>query len=132
MSFVGAFLVINIPDRIRTEYVTQVIVGSILKEESTGEWETKCCLLLWLSILVLIPFDLASVDTSLAGSRVAYAWVAADDEPPPLVQKMIQICTAHLENSGPTREMAGVLLSRLLTRPDMRGALRRYDYFPES
>lgn len=104
----------------------EVIVGSILKEESTGEWETKCCLLLWLSILVLIPFDLASVDTSLAGSRVAYAWVAADDEPPPLVQKMIQICTAHLENSGPTREMAGVLLSRLLTRPDMRGALRRF------
>ncbi|KAG0570729.1 hypothetical protein KC19_6G183600 [Ceratodon purpureus] len=104
----------------------EVIVGSILKEESTGEWETKCCLLLWLSILVLIPFDLASVDTSLADSRTADATLTADDEPPPLVQKMIKICTAHLENPGPTREMAGVLLSRLLTRPDMRGALRRF------
>ena len=85
--------------------VTQEYVGSILKEESTGEWEMKCCLLLWLSILVLILFDLASVDTSLAEGRIT-----ADDEPPPLVQKMIKICTAHLENPGPTREMAGVLL----------------------
>lgn len=105
------------------QYVTQVIVGSILKEETTGEWETKCCLLLWLSILVLIPFDLASVDTSLADSRASDARL---DEPPPLVQRMIKICTIHLEKPGPTREMAGVLLSRLLTRPDMRGALRRY------
>lgn len=106
-------------------------MGSILKEESTGEWETKCCLLLWLSILVLIPFDLASVDTSLADSRAADARLNGDDEPPPLVQKIIKICTVHLENPGPTREMAGVLLSRLLTRPDMRGALRRYGYLPE-
>lgn len=110
------------------DFVNQVIVGSILKEESTGEWETKCCLLLWLSILVLIPFDLASVDTALADSR-ADARLSSNDEPPPLVQRMIRICTVHLENPGPTREMAGVLLSRLLTRPDMRGALRRYGFF---
>jgi hypothetical protein len=130
MSFVSAFLVINIPDQICAEYVSQAIVGSVLKEESTGEWESRCCLLLWLSILVLIPFDLASVDTSLADSRAADAGLTADDEPPPLVQKMIKICTAHLGNPGPTREMAGVLLSRLLTRPDMRGSLRRYGCFP--
>ncbi|XP_073388245.1 tubulin-folding cofactor D [Physcomitrium patens] len=104
----------------------EVVVGSILKEESTGEWETKCCLLLWLSILVLIPFDLASVDTSLADPRAADTMLAGDDEATPMVQKIINICTIHLENPGPSREMAGVLLSRLLTRPDMRGALRRF------
>lgn len=106
----------------------QVVVGSILKEESTGEWETKCCLLLWLSILVLIPFDLASVDTSLADPRAADTMLAGDDEATPMVQKIINICTIHLENPGPSREMAGVLLSRLLTRPDMRGALRRFGH----
>ena len=29
-----------------------------------GTWESMCTLLLWLSMLVLIPFDLSSVDTS--------------------------------------------------------------------
>ena len=105
--------------------IWQVAVGSILKEETTGEWETKCSLLLWLSILVLIPFDLASVDTALAEPRATNTSNANEEETPPLVQRMLKMCMDHLERPGPTREMAGVLLSRLLTRPDMRSALRR-------
>ena len=31
--------------------------GTSLRVESTGEMEAKCVILLWLSILVLIPFD---------------------------------------------------------------------------
>ncbi|KAJ7541816.1 hypothetical protein O6H91_10G078100 [Diphasiastrum complanatum] len=90
-------------------------VSSISKEERTGEWETECTLLLWLSILVLIPFDMTSVDTSLSESSFS-----EKHEPvSPLVERIIQICKDYLSSPGPVREMAGVLLSRLLTRPDM-------------
>jgi hypothetical protein len=93
---------------------------SILREESTGQWETKCCLLLWLSMLVLIPFDIASVDTALADSGS----MIQNDEIP-LVKKILALCKDYLASPGPMREMAGVLLSRLLTRPDMQAALQR-------
>ncbi|KAH7298542.1 hypothetical protein KP509_25G048400 [Ceratopteris richardii] len=94
---------------------------SILREESTGQWETKCCLLLWLSILVLIPFDIASVDTSFSETDLSNSRVV-----PPLVEKILTLCKEYLGNPGPMREMAGVLLSRLLTRPDMSTALKGF------
>ncbi|EFJ25897.1 hypothetical protein SELMODRAFT_413196 [Selaginella moellendorffii] len=88
-----------------------------LKEESVGEYETKCSLLLWLSILVLIPFDLASVDTALGYSTTSTASSS------PLVERMLNLCKQFLSCSGPVREMAGVVLSRLLTRPDIHSHL---------
>ena len=93
---------------------------SILREESTGQWETKCCLLLWLSMLVLIPFDIASIDTTLANSNSTI-----QNDEIPLVKKILALCKDYLASPGPMREMAGVLLSRLLTRPDMQPALWR-------
>ncbi|KAL4199389.1 hypothetical protein AMTRI_Chr03g50890 [Amborella trichopoda] len=85
-----------------------------LRQESTGEMETKCIILLWLSILVLIPFDISSVDTSLAECPHN-----GDLGPSPLVQKMFGFSKDYLSNAGPMRKIAGLLLSRLLTRPDM-------------
>lgn len=94
---------------------------SSLRHESTGEMETKCIVLLWLSILVLIPFDLSSVDTSIASRNDA-----GRDEPPPLVMRIIEICKDYLSNAGPMRTIAGLLLSRLLTRPDMSKAFTSF------
>lgn len=91
-----------------------------LRQESTGEMETKCIILLWLSILVLIPFDISSVDTSIANSN----YVAAD-ESPPLVVRILDFCKDYLSSAGPMRTIAGLLLSKLLTRPDMLKAFTR-------
>ncbi|KAK4476510.1 hypothetical protein RD792_015666 [Penstemon davidsonii] len=96
-------------------------VGTSLRQESTGEMETKCITLLWLSILVLIPFDISSVDTSIAHGNYA-----TGDEPPPLVVKILEFCKDYLSNSGPMRAIAGLLLSRLLTRPDMSKAFTSF------
>lgn len=94
--------------------------GTSLREESTGEMEAKCVILLWLSILVLIPFDLSSVDTSMVdGNNVDRG------ELPPLVQRIIGFAKDYLSSSGPMRTIAGLLLSRLLTRPDMSKAFSR-------
>lgn len=93
-----------------------------LREESKGEMETQCVMLLWLSILVLVPFDISSVDTSIANSSGS---IIGEDELAPLVLRIIGLSRDYLSNAGPMRTMAGLVLSKLLTRPDMTKALSR-------
>lgn len=69
-------------------------------------WETRYVGLLWLSMLVLVPFDLKSIDSRLGKGTT-------------LVESIITICKQYLKDAGPTREAAAVCLARLLTRPDM-------------
>lgn len=92
-----------------------------LRHESTGEMEAKCVILLWLSILILVPFDISSVDTSIANSKTL-----DELEPAPLVLRILAFSKDYLSNAGPMRTMAGLLLSRLLTRPDMPKAFTSF------
>ncbi|KAJ8632216.1 hypothetical protein MRB53_025552 [Persea americana] len=92
-----------------------------LRQESTGEMETKCIILLWLSILVLIPFDISSIDTSIANDTYLEKL-----EPAPLVLRIIKVSKDYLSSAGPMRRIAGLLLSRLLTRPDMPKAFSSF------
>ncbi|XP_022155729.1 tubulin-folding cofactor D [Momordica charantia] len=85
-----------------------------LRQESTGEMEAQCVILLWLSILVLVPFDISTVDSSLSNTNSLGKF-----EPSPLVLRIISFCKDYLSSAGPMRTMAGLLLARLLTRPDM-------------
>ncbi|WJX15239.1 hypothetical protein P8452_05407 [Trifolium repens] len=94
---------------------------SSLREESTGEMEAKCVMLLWLYILVLVPFDISSVDTSIVSSDNL-----SEFELVPLVLRIIGFCKDYLSASGPMRTMAGLVLSRLLTRPDMPKAFTSF------
>ena len=89
------------------------------KGELGTAWETRAVLILWLSILVLIPFDLVTVD-SLAGD-------ADNAEAPPVVMRILRLCQdRYLSDPGIVRERAATLLARLLTRPDMPRALARF------
>ncbi|KAL2892431.1 Tubulin-folding cofactor D [Bienertia sinuspersici] len=92
-----------------------------LRHESTGEMEAKCVVLLWLSILVLVPFDISSVDTSIANTDHLKR-----DEPPPLVLRILEFSKDYLSDAGPMRTISGLLLSRLLTRPDMLKAFTSF------
>ncbi|KAK4803453.1 hypothetical protein SAY86_003270 [Trapa natans] len=92
-----------------------------LRQESTGEMEAKCVTLLWLSILVLVPFDISSVDTSIDHNNDIGVL-----ESPPLVLRILSFCKDYLSDAGPMRTMAGLLLSRLLTRPDMPRAFIQF------
>ncbi|RAL54060.1 hypothetical protein DM860_004531 [Cuscuta australis] len=92
-----------------------------LRQESTGEMEAKCVILLWLSILVLIPFDISSVDTSITDTQCT-----STNEPPPLALRIIECSKDYLSNAGPMRTIAGLLLSKLLTRPDMSKAFNSF------
>ena len=44
-----------------------------IDDEEGGVWEAQCTLLLWLSILVLLPFHMASLDSSLTDITARYA-----------------------------------------------------------
>ncbi|KAK7357845.1 hypothetical protein VNO80_17142 [Phaseolus coccineus] len=92
-----------------------------LRQESTGEMEAKCVTLLWLYILVLVPFDISTVDTSIANDDSL-----AEFELSPLVLRIIGFCKDYLSTAGPMRTMSGLVLSRLLTRPDMPKAFTSF------
>lgn len=94
---------------------------SSLRQESTGEMEAKCVVLLWLSILVLVPFDISTIDTSIASITSL-----GEHEPVPLVMRIIGFSKDYLSSAGPMRTVAALLLSRLLTRPDMPKAFSRF------
>ncbi|CAN6703255.1 unnamed protein product [Malus baccata var. baccata] len=87
---------------------------SSLRQESTGEMEAKCVMLLWLSILVLVPFDNSIVDTSIANNSNL-----GKLEPAPLVLRIVGFSKDYLSNSGPMRPIVALLLLKLLTRPDI-------------
>jgi tubulin-specific chaperone D len=67
---------------------------------------------------VLIPFDLATVDSSLAADGPA---VSAHSGPAPVVLRLLALCRSYLADPGIVRDMAAAAMARLLTRPDMMG-----------
>ncbi|MEW5308920.1 MAG: hypothetical protein WDW38_000840 [Sanguina aurantia] len=93
-------------------------------EEGLAVWEAQGILLLWLSILILLPFELATLDSSVGAEESL-----ASRTPAPytqLVARLLTLCHEYLQHPGVAREMAALLLGRLLTRPDMRGALTEF------
>ena len=96
-----------------------------------GTWETRYVLLLWLSILVLMPFPLDTLDSSSAVHTASVAVAAAGGSSGGggggggLIASTIALCTSYLSDPGAVRDAAAQCLARLLTRPDMEaGRLR--------
>ena len=99
------------------------LAASTLEEadELGTAWETRATLILWLSILVLIPFDLVTVDSAVEDADAAAA------EAPPVVMRILRLCQdEYLSDPGIVRDRAAYLLARLLTRPDMPVALANF------
>ncbi|KAI8998338.1 tubulin folding cofactor D C terminal-domain-containing protein [Gaertneriomyces semiglobifer] len=69
-------------------------------------WESRYVLLLWLSLLCMVPFDLQTIDSGVAFGR------------PPLVERIVNLCKVYLYAIGKEHEGAAVVLMRLLTRRD--------------
>ena len=68
-------------------------------------WQVPYILVLWLSIIVLVPFDLTTIDSQRSQEI--------------LVKRIINIGRAHCIDAGKIRDGAAVLLSKLITRPDV-------------
>jgi hypothetical protein len=69
--------------------------GGFGKMERLSEeaWETQCVLLVWLSLLALVPFDLSTVDTSRDGGPMEHTTAR-------LEERMASVCKEYLCESG--------------------------------
>ncbi|KAF9899880.1 hypothetical protein BX616_002798, partial [Lobosporangium transversale] len=85
-------------------------------ENSRVPWETGYVLLIWLSLMCMIPFDLKTIDSQ----------VEKTSERIPLVDQMIETAKSFLNKAGKDRDGASLFLARLLTRKDTCGV-----YLPE-
>lgn len=94
--------------------------------QDTEAWEAQYALLMWLSLLVLIPFDLYILDSSMGAQESVEG---KKDTVAPVAQLLIDTCLGFLSSSGPTREMSSVVLGRLLTRPDLGPALLEFTHW---
>ncbi|XP_044531122.1 tubulin-specific chaperone D [Gracilinanus agilis] len=75
-------------------------------------WETRYVLLLWLSVTCLIPFDLSRLDGNLT-SECGQARTSVMD-------RILQIAESYLVVSDKARDAAAVLISKFITRPDVK------------
>ncbi|KAI4896654.1 hypothetical protein NFI96_012703, partial [Prochilodus magdalenae] len=80
--------------------------------KDTETWETRYMLLLWLSMTCLIPFDLSRLDGHL------------NTEPglnrEPIMDRILTVAKSYLQVSDKSRDAASVLVSKFVTRPDVK------------
>ena len=82
----------------------------LTKENAEAQtWESLHSLLSWLGIICLVPFDLNTIDSSLAD---------INDETT-LVRSILTTSASHLADYGTTRDTAAACLASLLSRPDL-------------
>ncbi|CAH8437222.1 unnamed protein product [Dicrocoelium dendriticum] len=84
------------------EPVLSLLVSQDINDPKT--WETRYVLLLWLSILALVPFKLTSLDSN-------------DQEP--ITERILDQSKRYLSHDTRIQEPASFLLARLVTRPDI-------------
>ncbi|KAG0211199.1 hypothetical protein BGX28_008379 [Mortierella sp. GBA30] len=79
-----------------------------MQDKRGRPWETRYILLIWLSLMCMIPFDLKSIDSQAtkASDRI------------PLVDQMMDTAKIYLDRAGKDRDGASLFLARLLTRKD--------------
>ncbi|XP_048222175.1 tubulin-specific chaperone D [Perognathus longimembris pacificus] len=75
-------------------------------------WETRYMLLLWLSVTCLIPFDFSRLDGNLL--------IQPGETRMPVMDRILQIAESYLVVSDKARDGAAVLVSKFITRPDVR------------
>ncbi|EMR08769.1 hypothetical protein PNEG_02941 [Pneumocystis murina B123] len=76
-----------------------------IPQEDTELWITRYILLLWLSLLCMIPFDLSRINSDLSGNTN-------------IIDSLLVLCKRYLSISGKERDAASILVGRLLTRKD--------------
>uniref|UniRef100_A0A2K5Z997 Tubulin-specific chaperone D n=1 Tax=Mandrillus leucophaeus TaxID=9568 RepID=A0A2K5Z997_MANLE len=92
------------------EPVLDLVTDQNPKDHET--WETRYMLLLWLSVTCLIPFDFSRLDGNLltqpGQTRMS------------IMDRILQIAESYLIVSDKARDAAAVLMSRFITRPDVK------------
>ncbi len=92
------------------------------KQDGPMTWFKKYIILLWLSHLLLAPFDLASIssDGSSEDTKPDIPGLAVPPGLPGIARRLLPICFKHIVSASKERDSTRTLLVRLSLRPDMR------------
>ncbi|XP_062871978.1 tubulin-specific chaperone D [Trichomycterus rosablanca] len=80
--------------------------------KDTETWETRYVLLLWLSMTCLIPFDLSRLDGNMNSDS------GLNRET--IMNRILAVAKSYLQVSDKSRDAASVLVSKFMTRPDVK------------
>ncbi|CAI2368352.1 unnamed protein product [Moneuplotes crassus] len=70
------------------------------------EWYVHYILFMWLSMVVIVPFDLETIDSKKEGDET-------------LLDKIINFSEGFLNQAGKNKEISSQVVAKLLTRPDV-------------
>jgi hypothetical protein len=84
------------------------------------DWKVPYILLLWLSHLLLTPFDLASISANSLPEGSEPLRLHIHHALPPVAQRIVHLGTQYLSASTKAQDAAAAMLVRLATRPDMQ------------
>ena len=87
------------------------------KDNQTDLWETKYVIFLWLSIIILVPFDLSTIDSKAFSFVDQKVFNKLSDNLP---SNLILISQFYLKSITKIREAAGVFLASFFSRPDIQ------------
>lgn len=90
------------------------------REQRPGEWQTPYVLLLWLSHLLLTPFDLSTISNRPVDSDNLNELINFPPDLPPIVQRVLFVSLNFLPVSTKAQDAAAMLLLRLVIRSDMQ------------
>ncbi|XP_024902820.1 tubulin-specific chaperone D isoform X2 [Pteropus alecto] len=90
--------------------VLDLITDQNPKDHET--WETRYMLLLWLSMTCLIPFDFSRLDGNLV--------TEPEQTQKSVMDRILEIAQSYLVVSDKARDAAAVLVSKFVTRPDVK------------
>jgi hypothetical protein len=96
--------------------------GLIDDEPQTLQWEERYVMLVWLSHLLLAPFDLSS----LSSEDIPVPYDNLDQlgelpsQTPMLAKSVLSLALHYINSSGKEREAATALLARIILRGDMQ------------
>ena len=103
------------------EPILTTLENVTLEEDTEAvDWKVPYVLLLWLSHLLLTPFDLASISANTLPEGSGPVRLQIHDALPPVAQRIVQLGTAYLSASTKAQDAAAAMLVRLATRPDMQ------------
>jgi hypothetical protein len=84
------------------------------------DWKVPYILLLWLSHLLLTPFDLASISANSLPEGSEPTRLQIHHALPPVAHRIVHLGIKYLSASTKAQDAAAAMLVRLATRPDMQ------------
>ncbi|KAI5276405.1 hypothetical protein E4T47_00731 [Aureobasidium subglaciale] len=88
--------------------------------DAAAAWEKSYILLLWLTHLMLVPFDLSSISAAYQPSNVEHEQISLQPSVPAVTRRVLQAGVHYLSSATREQDAAAKMLVRLVTRPDMQ------------